>query len=254
MRFRHRKFLLRLMTSIVLLAVVPNLLLGTISYFNVMKTFEAETGTTNTRYLNQSMNALELVIKQITGNCQQLVLNPSFRNFESYPNGSYYEGLNGTYAKEDLSSLYWYIKNKTSAIESIQYFKLSNEFVDSVYYYDSNKNLVLAIKDENTIKQYSLNDFFDKDWFQTWSNNRESPILMNPRMAIQYNGQSKEILTLLFRANQNDNVFIINLDAALIYNKIINELNNRGSLFVLSGSGEVFFREETGARTAEHRR
>lgn len=244
MRFRHRKFLLRLMTSIVLLAVVPNLLLGTISYFNVMKTFEAETGTTNTRYLNQSMNALELVIKQITGNCQQLVLNPSFRNFESYPNGSYYEGLNGTYAKEDLTSLYWYIKNKTSAIESIQYFKLSNEFVDSVYYYDSNKNLVLAIKDENTIKQYSFSDFFDKDWFQTWSSNRESPILMDPRIAIQYNGQSKEILTLLFRANQNDNVFIINLDAASIYNKIINELNNRGSLFVLSGSGEVFFREE----------
>lgn len=232
------------MTSIVLLAVVPNLLLGTISYLNVMKTFETETGTTNTRYLNQSMNALELVIKQITGNCQQLVLNPSFRNFESYPNGSYYEGLNGVYAKEDLPSLYWYIKNKTSAIESIQYFKLSNEFVDSVYYYDSNKNLVLAIKDENTIKQYSYSDFFDKDWFQTWSSKRESPLLMDPRMAIQYNGQSKEILTLLFRANQNENVFIINLDAASIYNKIINELNSRGSLFVLSGSGEVFFRQE----------
>lgn len=244
MRMRHRKFLIRLMTSIVLLAVVPNLLLGTIAYFNVMRTFEAETGTSNTRYLNQSINALELVIKQITGNCQQLVLSPSFRNFESYPNGSYYESLNGVYAEKDLPSLYWYIKNKTSAIESIQYFKLSNEFVDSVYYYDNSKNLVLAIKDENVIKQYSYNEFFDKDWYPTWENDKESPILMDPRMATQYNGQSKEILTLLFRANLSDNVFIINLDAASIYNKIINELNNRGSLFVLSGAGTAFFRQE----------
>lgn len=244
MRMKHRKFLIRLMTSIILLAVFPNLLLGTIAYFNVMTTFEEETGTSSTRYLNQSMNALELVIKQITASCQQLVLNPSFRNFESYPNGLYYESINGVYPEQDLPSLYWYIKNKTSAIESIQYFKLSNEFVDSVYYYDSSKNLVLAINGENTIRQYSYGEFFDRDWHQAWSGSHESPALIDPRMAMQYNGQRKEILTLLFRANQTGNLFIINLDAALIYNKIINELNHRGSLFVLSGAGAVLFRQE----------
>ncbi|WP_240416018.1 hypothetical protein [Paenibacillus periandrae] len=50
---------------------------------------------------------MEIIVKQIKDISRQIVLNQTFSNFESYPNGAYYKNLKGEIKQEDLAANYW---------------------------------------------------------------------------------------------------------------------------------------------------
>src|SRR5690606_31637646 len=237
---KRRKFYTRLLLSTILIAILPTLLLSIASYYNVTKSFKKKMSENSIQYLDQTINAMEIVITQIKESSQQLILNQSFKNFEHFPNDDYYENLSGEISKDDLSSNYWYIRNKKNSIESIRNFLLSNPFVDSVYYYDEQKDIVMAFN-RGTYSQYAYADFFDTDWSGVIKSNKVSPVFMDTRVAIQKDTSSKNVFTIIYRANKETNAFIINLDAQVIYDNIIKKLNNKDEVYVLSSSGQVLF-------------
>lgn len=100
-----------------LIAIIPSLLMGFISYSNASRSFREEIGEKNEMYLKQTTNAFEIIFKQIQDSIRQVVLNQSFQNFESYPNGIYYENLFGALKDEDLQAMYGYLRNKQEAAE-----------------------------------------------------------------------------------------------------------------------------------------
>src|SRR5690606_29648439 len=226
---KGRKFYTRLLLSTILIAILPTLLLSIASYYNVTKSFKKKMSENSIQYLDQTINAMEIVITQIKESSQQLILNQSFEHF---PNDDYYENLSGEISKDDLSSNYWYIRNKKNSIESIRNFLLSNPFVDSVYYYDEQKDIVMAFN-RGTYSQYAYDDFFDTDWSEVIKSNKVSPVFMDTRVATQKDTSSKNVFTIIYRANKETNAFIINLDAQVIYDNIIKKLNNKDEVYVL---------------------
>ncbi|UUZ96372.1 cache domain-containing protein [Paenibacillus sp. P25] len=233
----RKRFFIKLIMTTVLIAVLPNLLSNVVAYYKVARTFEQETGSSKLQYLNQTINAIEIVLNRIKENSNLLALNQPFQDFERFPNGGYYEGLQGELPREDLPALYGYLEAKKNAILTINSFKLSNEFVDSVYFYDSGKNLVLTSESGGTNRQFALDDFYDKDWLGALEDKKNNPVILDTRMSRPGHAAEKSLLSLVYKSNKNGNALIINLDASVIYRDLVSKLSDQDHIFAVSSDG-----------------
>ncbi|WJH36028.1 hypothetical protein N6H14_09145 [Paenibacillus sp. CC-CFT747] len=114
-RVLQNGFFMKLIMTTALIAIIPGLISNCIAYYKVSQSFREETGTNKLQYLNQTINAIEMVLNRIKDNSNQLALNRSFQNFERFPGGSYYEELQGEISPENLSSLYAYLEAKKNS-------------------------------------------------------------------------------------------------------------------------------------------
>ncbi len=106
---KRKSFFRRLIVTIVLITLLPNVAAAFFSYVHMKQNVEEETGNNKLQYLNQTINAFELILNRIQENSNLLVWNRAFRAFEHFPNGQYYENLHGALPKEDLTALYSYL-------------------------------------------------------------------------------------------------------------------------------------------------
>lgn len=240
---RNRRYYYKLLICMLLIAVIPIFIFSFVAYYNVSQTFREETVASNTKFLKQTMNAMEIIVKQIKESSHQLALNASFQNFESFPNGDYYENLSGSISKDVLAGNYKYVMQKKDAVYGISHFKLSNQYVYSVYYYDGHKDIVLASGEKNTaFSQHKFADFPDKDWYETAKElSFKEIILMKTRQVAVQGHENKEVISVIMGSNVKGNAFIVNLDAQLLYKEIIQKLASPHSLFVVSKTGHSIF-------------
>ncbi|SDD07339.1 Helix-turn-helix domain-containing protein [Paenibacillus sp. UNCCL117] len=243
-KIKRRRFFIRLILTIALIAVIPNLLSDVVAYYKVSRTFEEETGKNKLQYLNQTINSMEIVLNRIKENSNLLAMNQGFQDFEKFPSGSYYEGLQGEILKEDLFDLYWYLENKKNALSTLNSFKMSNEFVNSVYFYDSSKDLVFTSENDGSNRQFTLDAFYDTGWVEEMKESSENPVYMDTRIAKQYHPGDKSLLTIIYRSTKASNAFIINLDAGMIHKNLLSKLNEQDDIFVASAEGSVLFHSQ----------
>ncbi|TDG00782.1 helix-turn-helix domain-containing protein [Paenibacillus piri] len=246
-KLMRKAFFVKLIMTTALIAIIPNLASNVVAYYKVSRTFEQETGSNKLQYLNQTINAIDIVLNRIKENSNLLALNQSFQEFEKFPNGSYYEGLQGEIPPEDLPALYGYLEAKKNAFLTINSFRLSNEFVDSAYFYDKNKNLVITSENDGSNRQFMLDAFYDKGWYDTLANASANAVFMETRIAKQYQSAEKSILSVIYKSNKGGNALIVNLDAAVIYSEIINKLNHQDEIYVVSSTGNILFESQPSA-------
>ncbi|MBD2871858.1 helix-turn-helix domain-containing protein [Paenibacillus arenilitoris] len=237
----RRNFFAKLILTMALLAVVPSLVSNIVAYFKVSDTFRKETAASKQQYLNQTINAIEIVLNRIKENANQLALNRSFQKFERFPRGGYYESLQGELRKEDLPALYSYLEAKKNAIETFHTFRLSNAFVDSVYYYDDRNQSVLTSDNDGSNRQFGWDEFYDKGWYDRLPQAAETIFFTDTRMARQYRSPDKNVLTLLYKTGRGNSAFIINLDAEMMHTKIFSRLNRQDDIYVVSAEGNILF-------------
>ncbi|MBY0163749.1 AraC family transcriptional regulator [Cytobacillus firmus] len=251
-RMKKRKFFLRLIVTTVLITVLPSLVSNIFAYYRVSGIVEEETGNNKLQYLNQTINTLEILLNRIKENSNLLALNRSFISFENFPNGAYYEGLQGAIPEEDLPALYAYLEAKKNTFLTMNSFKLSDQFVDSVYFYDSSKDIVITSDNDRSNRQFRREDFYDKDWYDTVQNIQVNPVFLDTRTAKQYPEGEKDLLSVIYKSKKANNAIIVNLDAAMIYEDIISKLNAADDMYVVSASGNVVFRSQSSAAGVQH--
>ncbi|WP_245600144.1 helix-turn-helix domain-containing protein [Paenibacillus harenae] len=237
----RRNFFVKLILTMALLAIVPSLVSNIVTYFKVSETYRKETAANKQQYLNQTINAIEIVLNRIKENSNQLALNRSFQKFEGFPGASYYEGLQGELRKEDLPALYSYLEAKKNSIETINTFRMSNAFVDSVYYYDDRSRSVITLDNDGSNRQFGWDEFYDKGWYDKLLQAAETIAFTDTRMASQYRSPDKNVLTLLYKTGKGNSAFIINLDAEMMYTRIFSRLNQQDDIYVVSPEGNVLF-------------
>ncbi|MFG1735202.1 helix-turn-helix domain-containing protein [Paenibacillus sp. 843] len=242
---KKRKFFLKLIVTTVLITVLPSLVSNIFAYYRVSGIVEEETGNNKLQYLNQTINTLEILLNRIKENSNLLALNRSFISFENFPNGAYYEGLQGEIPEEDLPALYAYLEAKKNTFLTMNSFKLSDQFVDSVYFYDSSKNLVITSDKDRSNRQFRREDFYDKDWYDAVQTMQVNPVFLDTRTAKQYPDGDKDLLSVIYKSKKANNAIIVNLDAAMIYEDIISKLNASDDMYVVSSSGNLVFRSQS---------
>lgn len=247
-RIKRRKFFLKLIVTTVLITVLPSLMSNIFAYYRVSDIVEEETGNNKLQYLNQTINTLEILMNRIKENSNLLALNRSFISFENFPNGAYYESLQGAIPKEDLPALYAYLEAKKNTFLTMNSFKLSDQFVDSVYFYDSSKNLVITSDNDRSNRQFRREDFYDQGWYEAVQNMQMNPVFLDTRVAKQYPQGEKELLSVIYKSKKANNAIIVNLDASMIYADIISKLNANDDMYVVSSSGNIVFRSQASGK------
>lgn len=244
---RSKSFYIKLLLAMAIVAVLPNLLTGITAYQQVTRTLERETGERNLEYLRQTMNAMEIIMNQIRMSLSYAYFNKTLTDYELFPNGLYYESLqDGAYGEGDLAALYAYLQSKNGALDSINSIKLTSPFVDSLYYYDPGKELIFVTGQHTSTNfgQYSFESFYDKDWLSSLEQFESESYILNSRSAEQMNGRTKNVLTMIYRIPPRESVLVVNLDAELIYNRVIRKLVSVDTVYVTDRDGEILLHHD----------
>lgn len=245
---RKRLFYYKLITYTLLVSLLPISVISPLFYHNAKQKMQQELQLAGANYLKMTVNAMEIVASNIAANFRQLSLDQVIRDFESFPLGAYYESLNGAYPDDDLLGLYNYLDRKARLLENLRALKLSNEFIWSVYYYDTSKQMVMTWD----LMQYKPESFYDPGWDQFTESIDSFPAFMEMRKAKQPDGSVKDVIPIVYMSLARGNYLVINLDAASIYNRFVSKLDNKtdSALFVLSKAGKLMLYEKNKALSA----
>ncbi|WP_167859397.1 helix-turn-helix domain-containing protein [Paenibacillus cymbidii] len=249
-RFTRRKhFLFRLITYMLLICLVPIVVLSYFFYYNVQSSMRQEIKLANDRYLNQTVNAMELVVKQIGNGYRHLVINNSLVEFDQSPLGDYFTEIGKWQGSESGQSILSYIDSKAKVMKSMVDLRSLNDFIYSVYYINPSRGIVLT----SGSLQYALSKFYDQGWDQNLKPNVFGyPIMMDVRDAKQVDGSLKRVIPIAFRPAESNYTVVINLDAEAFYTNLISKLgiDNGTSLILFSKEGEPLLYDGA-ASTAE---
>ncbi|RAV09509.1 hypothetical protein DQG23_39435 [Paenibacillus contaminans] len=242
---KRRRFYIKLITYTLLLSLLPVIVLSILFYHNATSVMQRELQAANANYLKQTVNALEVVINQVSNSFRQLALDKVIREFEDFPRGTYYETLAGTFMEEDLPGMYTYLDSKKRLSANLGVFKQSNEFIYSVYFYDNSKQLVMT----SDGIEYEKEKFYDKGWDQFAESIQAYPSFMDLRSAKQIGGGSREVIPIVYTSPIAGNYMVVNLDAESIYKSFVSKLDNKSdsAFFVLSGTGKLMLYDDSNA-------
>lgn len=221
----------RLVMITLLIALLPVMLLSFFYYHNTMNTLKLELHNANSNYLNQTANAMEVVINQITNSFQQFTMESALQTFESFPNGGYYERLSGQLKESDLPALDRYLISKAKVWKNLDIMNGSNEYIFSVHLIDRSKEVILS----SFRSQQELLPMLDT--ISVAGDAKTYPYFREVQQVYLQGEGTKLILPLIYvTPNPNEtNIVVVNLDAEKIYKSIVQKLDNSGEnrIFIL---------------------
>ncbi len=234
---RHKHFLMRLVTFTLLISLVPIGVLGFFFYHNVQNSMRHDIEQANELYLNQTVNAMELVVKQIGNGFRQFVTNNTLTEFDMFPLGNYFDEISGWHTSTNRELLLDYMVSKAKVLRSMNDLLKLNEFICSVYYINPSRGIVLT----SGYLQYEIDKFYDAGW----DNNLKPsslgyPLIMNVRGAMLEDGKIKRVVPVVYRPLASNYTIVINLDAEAFYTNLISRLGveHGTSVMVFSREGE----------------
>lgn len=240
---KNKRYYTRLILWTAIIALVPIIVLSTLSYVGIKRNMETQLNDTTQIYLKQCENAIDIVLKQVGQSMHQLTIDADFKEYENFYNGSYYEAIRGGFKEEDLPMLYNYLTKKAKILDKLNVYRSANNFVDSVYFYDTNKNIVLT---DNKF-EYKFEDFYDQAWFGLIKDIEIFPIILDTRIARQYDNQFKDVISIVYKtvnAKDNNNFIVINIDQNYLFNSLSNEVQDQlgRAFFILSKDNKAIIK------------
>ncbi|WP_135555340.1 PDC sensor domain-containing protein [Paenibacillus cymbidii] len=242
---RHKHYYFKLVTYLLVAALTPIFVLSLFFYNNVQDAMRGEVERANDRQLGQTVNSLEIVVKQINEGFRLFMTDRVVTDFELYSLGNYYNEFEDKYKSDDMPALMKYIESKAKLLESLDKLRSTSDFIDSVYYINNAKGLVFT----SGYKQYAQAQFYDGGW------NRELPPyapsfpeIMDVRDAPRSDGTSLRVVPIVFQPFQATYRIVINLDAEALYRNFVSKLSGSGttvSVFDKNGV-PLFYDNEAG--------
>jgi two-component system, response regulator YesN len=239
-----KRYYLKLIIYTTIVALIPILILSSFVYLGIKRDFRSRLNDATLSYLKQSENMVGIVIKQVDQSINQLIIDSGFNEFENFYNGDYYESVIGGFKDEDLPMLYKYLESKNRVFEKLSVYKSSNNFVDSVYFYDSSKKIILTDKQI----QYKYDEFYDTEWFENIIGVNSFPAILDTRSARQWNNKYKDIISIVYKTiseKDYNNFVVINIDAQYLYNNLSENIEDKrgGTFFILSKNNKAIIKD-----------
>lgn len=234
---RKASFFYKLILSVIIVAVIP-LFFGTLVYYKFStQSLEKKIHSINEAYLEQMSNSLDIVLSNVLDVSKLLLVDPVFKSYSAFPQKEYfssYKDRASSFTDEERKNLITYLDMRNKISEKIELIPILNEFIDSVYYYNSDEKTVFKSGELPQV----LTDYREIQWFNDVLNETNTfPYIMNTRLVRNHRHGSKRILTIVYK-NILDNIpFLLNIDIESLYDNIVDEKksNENTSFFVLSG-------------------
>ena len=236
-RKRYTSILTIMFSTVVLLLlliIITFFLSGLDIYKNSNEEFQE-------RSLKQAANAVEIVIKQIDENLEDSLRNNFFSNYISFPRGQYFENIKGAIDEADKNSLYDYLKVKSMMQSSLNYLRFSNDYLNTVYFYDG-KNQLFYTDDQRQFDTISFPDAAAISYTQKLKNESIGSYIFDIRVEKELN-ESKTLLPVVYLNNpkQYNYYLIANLDIKKLSEDIFSELyaKDKGNIYVVNDDGDI---------------
>ncbi len=231
-----RKFYLKLVGSMLVLAVLPLFIISTLLFLNTQKAFQNQINDANLRYLQQTENAFQIVKTQIDSSFLQLIVDNNIADYENYPDGKNLEKQAQSGDPDHGDEISPYLKAKDRVYNKLSSLRLSNRYIQSVYYYDRDKDLILM----DSWVQYPFKEFYDLSW-QPMLEGEDKPFLTWFIREANYRfANDEEVISVLLPSFKEKNMFLVNIDAERLYRHIAKYTNTEynNTIFVLDRKGE----------------
>lgn len=239
-------FYLKLSAYILLIAVLPVLIIGTLSYASLKKALVNEISLWNQHVNENSKSAFELNFNQMLYQSAYLITNNITKDYESVYNSISYENNSVRKPNEDLNGLNEYLFYKKNLIKMMSSIKINNKYIDDIYFYDSEKDMILNTDG----KQYNKETFYDKEWYASQESNKSSFSRMDVR-TVSLRGMDKNIVTLIYSSASKNNSFIVNINISDMYNGIMKGLSSlEGDSYIYSKETGKLIRNNESENTA----
>ena len=126
-----------------------------------------------------------------------------------------------------MKGYYEYFSVKQKALRRMDVLKLTNPYVDSIYLYDAEKDVVLR----SGRVSVPFAEFEDKDWYEPFQNHHTFPVFMRERRTYHNPDQyEKSVITLIHSAWDNPVykkiALIVNLNADLLYADLFDKMKD----------------------------
>lgn len=227
-----KNFYLKLSLYMLLIAVLPVLLIGALSYANLKKALVDEIILWN-QYVNEnSKSAFELNFNQMLYQSAYLITNNMTQDYESVYDSISYENHSVRSPNEDLNGLNEYLFYKKNLIKMMSSVKINNKYIEDIYFYDGEKNMILNTNGS----QYTKSNFYDQGWYDAQETGKANFSRMDMR-TVNMQGIAKNIVTLIYTSQNKNNSFIVNINISDMYNGIM------GSLSSLKGNSYIYSQE-----------
>lgn len=234
--FRLRKYYYELVGSMLVVTLLPLSLVTAVLFDQTQDTVEEQLRSAHLRYLNQTVRSLELVKEQVDSSFKQLILDETIAQFETYPDGAALEIASRTATTRDNRVVSAYLETKSSIFNKINDLRLSNGFIASVYYYDPRNAIVLT----DNWEQYDLDDFYDTPGLTLAQEATQRNFEWIPRVAARRYGEDRRVLSVRLPSLADGFVFLVNLHADRIYNRIVRDeaFGVRSEVFAFNRHGQ----------------
>ncbi|WP_319562126.1 helix-turn-helix domain-containing protein [Marispirochaeta sp.] len=241
-RFRERKFYIQLVVSMLFLAMLPIFVISAFLFINTQRAFERQIMDANLRYLRQTENAFYIVKNQIDSSFLQLILDNIVADYESYPDGKRLEAEAELGNLENSEEISLYFRAKDRVFNKLSGLRLSNRFIQSVYYYDGDKQTVLT----DSWEEYGIDEYFDTSWVEFLQDDSRSGLTWNSRVAGFRYGPDRNVISVLLPSFKENNAFIVNLDADRLYRHIVQRTSTSSltSIFLFDRNGDPVLYDE----------
>lgn len=217
-----KSFYSKLFVYIVVIAILPILIIGTLSYINVKKALENEMKVWNSYVLDNSKNAFELNFNQTLDQSGYLIANNITSDYESLYNSYYYESLGVSAFREDLKGLNEYLVNKANMVKMMAFIQMNNKYIEDIYFYDSEKDMVLT----SNGNQYTNGTFYNKVGLNA---QEESKPLFNGGdiKTVNRGGNFEKLVTMVYHTLSKNNSFIVNINVGKLFSSTFHNLANQ---------------------------
>lgn len=232
----RKRYLYRTLLFVAMISLSPVAVIGIMTNLKITKAINTELVEADSQILGLTSNTVESLVGQMKNACVQLKNDQIFTRFHQLDRDiSWYEERTQFGTDEEMQQMYTYLSIKGQVFDRLYSETVTNAFVESVYYIDLKKNVILTSDREVCGPE----EFYDAGLLKDLNAQIGSLGLMECTAADR-EGNTQNIISIFYGAKyQGDSqIFVMNLSPGKFYKYLTETVMNQknSSLFMVQNN------------------
>lgn len=226
--YKKRNIFLNTFLILILSTIIPVIIINSIIYYYFTSVILEQTYDEKVFMVEKASRINDLVMGKIDSIMSQMANNVNIISFVVNPDIGFYNSS----------------RNKI-ILSNLENMAQSNEGIESVYVYSTLSNILLSSNGGG----FTLNDFYDKQWINTYNSMKESRAVLESRkvgskQANIHTDCITVIMNLPYQSKGKLGAIVVNLKVEDLYKNIRVSDNDSNTFFVLNKEGKVILHKD----------